>query len=144
MVCYKPLKAWPVGLTNNNKTKYHITSYEVHHIEVDMKGIIKSIDDNIILPTCDQAIYDYKEIPCGHCIGCRLDYSRQWADRCLLEMKQHKESYFVTLTYDDEHLPKNEYVDTETGCCGTVATLDKKAMQLFLKRLRKIISLIIN
>lgn len=51
---------------------------------------------------------DYQLIPCGHCIGCRLEYSRQWAIRCQLESKVHPDNkWFVTLTYDDEHLPSD-------------------------------------
>lgn len=45
-------------------------------------------------------------IPCGKCLGCRLDYSREWANRNQMESLTHdKESnFFVTLTYDDYHL----------------------------------------
>lgn len=137
MVCYHPLKAWPVGLTNKNKIKYRITSYETDHIEIDNNNHISIANNNYISPYADQVIYEFKEVPCGHCIGCRLDYSRQWADRCLLEMKQHKESYFVTLTYNDENLKLNEFVDESSGVVNSIATLDKRDFQLFMKRLRK-------
>lgn len=42
------------------------------------------------------------KIPCGQCIGCRLDYSRRWADRCALEASEAPvgSCWFVTLTYD--------------------------------------------
>lgn len=46
------------------------------------------------------------QIPCGKCLGCKLEYSRQWAIRCQHEMMCHYENSFITLTYDDEHLPK--------------------------------------
>lgn len=46
------------------------------------------------------------EIPCGQCVGCRLERSRQWAVRMMHEAKMHSENCFLTLTYDDEHLPK--------------------------------------
>lgn len=39
-------------------------------------------------------------IPCGQCIGCRLDYSRGWATRCMHEVQMHRFNWFVTLTYD--------------------------------------------
>lgn len=64
------------------------------------------------------------ELPCRQCIGCRLERSRQWAMRCLHEASIHDGNMFVTLTYDDEHLPKN----------GSLVYRD---VQLFLKRLRK-------
>lgn len=62
------------------------------------------------------------QIPCGQCLGCRLEYSRQWAIRCQHEMYQHKENMFITMTYDDDHLPRK-------GVC-------KKHVQDFIKRLR--------
>lgn len=49
---------------------------------------------------------NYQLIPCNHCIGCKLEYSRQWAIRCACETKMNPENkWFLTLTYDDEHLP---------------------------------------
>lgn len=45
------------------------------------------------------------EIPCGQCFGCRLERSRQWALRCLHESTLHEENAFITLTYDDNHVP---------------------------------------
>ena len=63
-------------------------------------------------------------LPCGRCMGCRLERSRQWALRCEHERKLHKDSCFVTLTYDDEHLPRD-------------GSLNYRHFQLFCKRLRK-------
>lgn len=64
------------------------------------------------------------QVPCGKCIGCRLEYSRQWAMRIVHEASLHDENSFVTLTYDDEHLPEH-------------GQLLKRDLQLFMKRLRK-------
>ena len=47
-------------------------------------------------------------LPCGRCIGCRLEYSRQWAVRMMHEAQMHELSCFLTLTYDDAHLPVDE------------------------------------
>nr|AVQ10216.1 replication protein VP4 [Gokushovirinae environmental samples] len=63
------------------------------------------------------------EVPCGQCIGCRLEHSRQWAMRCMHEKQMHANNVFVTLTYDDKNLPFG-------------GTLVRKDPQLFLKRLR--------
>jgi len=62
-------------------------------------------------------------LPCSRCVGCRLEYGRQWALRGTHERKFHKRSCFVTLTYADKHLPKNK-------------SLRKADYQKFLKRLR--------
>lgn len=44
-------------------------------------------------------------IPCGRCIGCRLERSRQWAVRIMAESTLHDLNSFITLTYNDENLP---------------------------------------
>ena len=64
------------------------------------------------------------EVPCGKCIGCRIAKRKEWSLRMLHELTYHPQSSFVTLTYDDYHLPP---------CCS----LKKRHLQLFLKRLRK-------
>lgn len=63
-------------------------------------------------------------IPCGRCIGCRLERSRQWAIRLVHEGSLHPEKCFLTLTYDDAHLPAD-------------GSLDVSEFQRFFKRLRK-------
>ncbi|QCQ84639.1 replication initiator protein [Blackfly microvirus SF02] len=62
-------------------------------------------------------------IPCGKCIGCRLSWRRQWAIRCMHEKRLHAASAFLTLTYDDDHLPSPP----------SLSLID---LQLFMKRLR--------
>lgn len=64
------------------------------------------------------------KLPCGRCIGCRLDRSRQWAVRLMHELRFHEESSFITLTYAPEHLPYH-------------GGLELKHFQDFMKRLRK-------
>ena len=68
------------------------------------------------------------QVPCGNCIGCRLDYSRQWANRCYLESLGSKNVYFITLTYDDEHLPVGKFGNN---------TLVPDDLKKFLKDLRR-------
>lgn len=63
-------------------------------------------------------------VPCGRCIGCRLERSRQWAVRMMHEASLHEDNCFLTLTYDEEHLPYD-------------GSLDKRAFPLFMGRLRK-------
>lgn len=80
---------------------------------------------------------DVFPVPCGRCRGCRLDYSKQWADRCMMELKDHDSAYFVTLTYDDFHVPLSYVGLADTGEALPVQTLRKRDLQLFFKRLRK-------
>jgi len=63
-------------------------------------------------------------LPCGQCIGCRLERSRQWAMRCVYESSLHQDNCFLTLTYSDDNLPSD-------------GGLSKRHFQLFIKRLRR-------
>lgn len=65
------------------------------------------------------------EFPCGQCLVCRLRSQRTWVARILLEQALHADSSFVTLTYDEEHVPAD----------GSVSV---REMQLWLKRLRRV------
>jgi len=67
-------------------------------------------------------------VPCGRCIGCRLERSRQWAIRCVHEAQMHDENAFITLTYKDEELI---YGAQDFGI------LYPRHLELFWKRLRK-------
>nr|QJB19721.1 MAG: replication initiator protein [Microvirus sp.] len=66
-------------------------------------------------------------VPCGKCLICRQNRAREWAQRLKHEMYFHKEMCFITLTYDEEHIP---YIEEDF-------TLWKNDLQLFWKRLRK-------
>lgn len=76
---------------------------------------------------CYQPIYLKSErifVPCGHCLACRLAKSAEWSARLQLEAPYWKKVGFLTLTYDDEHLPEG-------------GSLKPKDLQDFWKRLRK-------
>lgn len=63
-------------------------------------------------------------LPCGQCIGCKLERSRQWAVRCMHESQMHACNCFVTLTYNEASIPHD-------------FSLRYRDFQLFMKRLRK-------
>lgn len=63
-------------------------------------------------------------IACGRCSGCRLEKTRQWAMRAMHETQLHERSCFVTLTYDEQHVPEHQ-------------SLVLEHWQNFAKRLRK-------
>nr|QJB18901.1 MAG: replication initiator protein [Microvirus sp.] len=81
---------------------------------------------SIYFPQQVQNPSNYKAIklPCGQCVGCRLERSRQWAIRCTHEASQYKNNCFITLTYSDKYLPDD----------GSLRMAD---FQKFMKRLRK-------
>lgn len=75
------------------------------------------------------------KVPCGWCVNCRQNKRQSWVYRLQAEAKQYPLSLFVTLTYDDEHLPiariGSDLFQTN------VAVVSKRDVQLFMKRLRK-------
>lgn len=75
----------------------------------------------------DKALIDVPvKVPCGRCIGCRLDRSLSWAVRCVHEASLHEHNCFITLTFDDAHISD-----------GSLHTHD---FQNFMKRFRQFIS----
>lgn len=101
MTCFNPLQAWQ-----------------------SKDGVHPSGKPRLVFSECNGLPNTEMLVPCGQCIGCRLERSRQWAIRCVHEAKMHDNNCFITLTYDNEHLPENK-------------SLIKRDLQLFLKRLRK-------
>ena len=91
-MCFHPLTAWMV----NGKPQFTFPKFALE------------------TPLCVQ-------LPCGKCLGCRMDKARTWAMRCLHESQMHDESAFITLTMNDDNLHD----------------INKRDLQLFFKRLRK-------
>lgn len=100
MPCYSPLTAYRGRYTNPS----------------GKRSIVFNRSDGFV----DQPV----QVPCGQCVGCRLEKSRQWAIRCVNESQLHEQNCFITLTYNDDHLPHD-------------FGLDKTAFPKFMKRLRK-------
>lgn len=102
MPCYQPIKAWYGNKLNSGKREI-----------VFSRGQAQSCLD--------------LSLPCGTCLGCRLERARQWAMRCCDEASLWKENSFITLTFNDACLPLNR-------------SLDVTVFQKFMKRLRKCVS----
>ena len=115
-MCTCPNYLLPIG-THVDKNMQEKTTYKFlgHH---QWKALRQMNQDDPLM------LLPFVEVPCGKCLECRIQYARAWADRCVLEAKQYKYNYFVTLTYDDEFLPNRN-------------SLEPKDLQLFIKRLRK-------
>lgn len=64
------------------------------------------------------------KVPCGVCEECKRARAKMWSIRLEHEHKYWNDSVFITLTYDDEHLPTDN-------------SLHKEHTQAFMKRLRK-------
>lgn len=130
MVCYHPIIALDdekyKEKTGTNKLRFvgrfHANDYiknapkdeKIEFIEKIYNWTVDRETGRILKPTL---------IPCGKCIGCRLAKSREWAIRVENEAKMYESNRFVTLTYDNKHLPRS-------------GSLNPLHVELFIKRLR--------
>lgn len=116
MSCTHPYTAFDTGIkTDSGKTEFFLSREHSTFIpawQVSKRFGVPYFRD----------LTDYIEVPCGKCFECRKEKSRKWGFRCLFEAMDHKENYFVTLTY--AYIPP---------------VLEwKKDLQKFFKRLRRI------
>lgn len=70
------------------------------------------------------SVNEYITVNCSKCVECMRASSNEWALRIMLESSFHDETCFLTLTYNNEHLPKD-------------GQLCRRDLQLFIKRLRE-------
>lgn len=54
----------------------------------------------------DKYTKQYYEVPCGKCVACLRKRQREWTCRLSHELRGTPYSLFITLTYDDDHLPE--------------------------------------
>lgn len=121
MACYHPMAAiWIGNRDGTGKPEYRIVKWSE-----ELYG--------------REDITEVKKIPCGKCLGCRLQKGQDWSNRMLMEMKCHEENWFLTLTYDPERTGiKDEvlYYQDDSGAVTALETLVKRDAQLFVKNLR--------
>lgn len=76
----------------------------------------------------------WKQVPCGKCPACLFRYRDSWRVRLEAEFQSFGyNGLFITLTYDDEHLPF-KLVSEDTGLL--VPMLDKERISKFYKSLK--------
>lgn len=146
MGCSRPILAVDKGIVNmaTGKTRYIFwrmdQDFDPRWSTVSRKKRSAPFSDSVVCAGDDpEAItpggFPYKLIPCGKCVGCRMAYSKQWATRCMMELESHDSAYFVTLTYNDQFVPRSYFSD-ENGEAQLSLTLSRRDFQLFIKRLR--------
>lgn len=146
MPCFHPIKAYyPFYESKDGKRKliFGQNRYKLGLISNSVPSIYKKFYNNGLDfdYDCDFPFQVYFgvvgnfeglniKVPCGKCIGCRLDYSRQWALRSIHEAQMHnhyKNCSFLTLTFNDDMLNRRE----------NPHSLNKAGFRTWLKRLRK-------
>ena len=137
MGCTKPLVRLNTGQVISLKTylqktgKYYqieATKLQEKQHEQKIKELLKSEELTLL--------------PCGHCTGCKMQNASSWANRMEMELPYHETAWFITFTYDDEHVPwsynQGLGVNKRTGEIEIEnLTLNYEDMQKFWKRLRR-------
>lgn len=83
--------------------------------------------------------------PCGKCPACLIQKRKDMSVRLTHERSMSEDCCFITLTYDDEHLPKTDCASWSDGSRPIlwrgddfgIATLLPADVQKFMKRLRR-------
>ncbi|CRH84848.1 Uncharacterised protein [Chlamydia trachomatis] len=139
MSCYKPL----IRLYNPNDKEQSGRVYSLARFS-QLSGKQLKYEDLMYNPRI-------MLIPCGQCIGCRIRQREDWTTRIELEARDYpkEEVWFITLTYDDDHVPgmivktgeimrKVQYTwKPGEKRPSSVQILLYEDIQKFLKRLRK-------
>ena len=105
MPCYHPQKAWETKVRGKGKS---LISFKAHPPARTSVGV---------------------RLPCGRCLGCALEKSRQHAVRCVHESQLHDDNSFITLTYSPEYIPSNGSLEKGKG----------SHFELFMKKFRRAI-----
>lgn len=112
MPCYHPRDVWrsPRHLSKSGKPRIFFSKPSLFY--ASPRHIEFYAPEQFQIPACKPK-----------CVGCIESYSRSWAVRCWHESLKHDQNCFITLTFNDQFLPKNG--------------LDHRYFQLFMKRLRR-------
>lgn len=102
MACHYPIAAWRALEPNKDTGKYPVVFSPPKHIRKEAESL---------------------NLPCGKCVGCRADQAMMWSIRAYHESTSHLANSFLTLTYDDDHLPWD-------------GKISKPDLQNFFKRMR--------
>lgn len=130
-MCLNPLKGfiskkgYIISVKKNN-----VVALRYNHIKSDYEPVYNTDD---IMP---DDITEYIDMPCRSCPECYAQTRREWISRAVAEAQMHDRMCFLTLTYDDNHVPVAEMPDMD-GVLMRHQTLQYRDFQLFMKRLRK-------
>lgn len=109
----------------DNRIHQHYFDFKYTSFSIKRNGITKlDIPNSFVVDEATGETFPiYIEVPCNHCSVCKERKISSFVQRCKFETQVYDcKPWFVTLTYDNQHLPVNG------------VNIDE--MQRFLKRLR--------
>lgn len=77
-------------------------------------------------------------VPCGRCYPCKMRRVSAWSFRLMKEAERSRSAFFLTLTYDNDHVPvsPNGFLTLDIPKKDVSGKYISSHVQLFLKRLR--------
>lgn len=90
-----------LGVPKSAFTDFHSSDY------------IASLNNRIKFNLNGHNIPLFIEYRCNKCFECAVEKRKQYTSRSLLQLTTHPYVYFVTLTYDEQHLPENHELSRE-------------------------------
>lgn len=119
-MCYRPLLAKRTDEINPETGKRAIRFLPQRIDDHDYEWYKKRYGNDLVL------------IPCGKCPSCLKQYSFDWSIRLMCEKQYHEKTCFLTLTYDNKHLPKKKSVVFDDGIVKSFHPLVKKIYRISL------------
>ncbi|UCS96030.1 MAG: replication initiation protein [Microviridae sp.] len=111
-------------ILTNSEAAYYRYDFPAYKYSVKRLGVtLENIDDFEVISPDGETYPMFIAVPCGKCVICRDRKKREWSFRATCEnVYSTSQPLFVTLTYNNAHLPKHGVF--------------KEELQLFLKRMR--------
>lgn len=139
MGCTRPLVRFADGEITT--LKKYLLAGKRHNSQLNIEGpfLEENLEKKLLRKLKDE---NAQLLPCGHCAGCKMQNASSWANRMEMELPYHDNAWFLTLTYDNEHVPwsynQGLGVNKKTGeIIIENLTLNYEDMQKFWKRLRR-------
>lgn len=102
MGCTRPLVRFADGEITT--LKKYLLAGKKHNSQLNIEGpfLEESLEKKLLRKLKDE---NAQILPCGHCAGCKMQNASSWANRMEMELPYHDNAWFLTLTYDNEHVP---------------------------------------
>lgn len=134
MACTYPL--YRVDVTGRASLLPSFLKQRVKTFSTGSSAIVFGNDEKLFAEHTAKSIFrEVQIVPCSQCLSCRIARSKEWALRIMLEASLYPHNYFVTLTYNEESVPRGNFLYSDGRLEENQTNLRKSDVQAFLKRL---------
>ena len=137
-MCTSPNRVFYKKFNNGDLITKFTFGEKVDHVEVDSRNRFNVCMNSETSPDCLYRLDDFWTVGCYTCDECKLNRARLRTSRMNMQTLTHgfANTWFLTFTYDQEHIPTEEYINDD-GEYLIAHSLSKRDIQLFNKKLRK-------